>query len=127
MAFDRLAGEALERANIYRASADELIDAAAGALDTRKLGLEQGQQASAVVDLDRGTWTDVNDGDPTVFVGRGNKTVSFQDSRHAYPIRGAYAGARRTFQMPIDLHQKGVRMHNMGVRQGQYFINERGY
>ena len=89
MAQSRMAGMAMDL------GPDDLADVGeAATMATNKMGMEQGQQATVHIDLDRGTQFRSNDGRPNFHVTGGGRQVTYQRSDMAYPIRSRGHGAR---------------------------------
>ena len=76
-------------------------EAGAGAIAelAGKLGMEQGQQASAHIDLDRNTYTPANDGDPHNYATRNGVTTRAYAPEQAYPLKGYGHGTQTTIPL----------------------------
>jgi len=64
----------------------------AGGFDASNLagamGMQQGQQARVLVDIDKGGMYRINDGNPTMVVKGAGKTMQIPSQRSAYPVQG---------------------------------------
>lgn len=84
---------------------DDLADVGeAATLATNKMGMEQGQQASVLVDLNNGKMLEQNDGKPYMHVIHNGYQESETGSQYAYPVRGRGHGARELHTMPRSVH-----------------------
>ena len=83
MAQSRMAGMAMDL------GPDDLADVGeAATLATNKMGMEQGQQAGVLVNLDRGGMYRINDGNPEIVVHGHGKTERYPSNKAAYPVSG---------------------------------------
>ena len=99
-------------------------EATSGALDTRKLGLEVGgDTASVVFNLNSGTMTGINDGDPHGYTTKNGLTTIEPMPNARYPFPGGYRGERRSKQLTYDEYNGINREHQWDVDDGNFFYN----
>jgi hypothetical protein len=82
--------------------------------NTAAMATNQGDQASTVLNLDRGTFTGINDGDPSSYIVRGNGMYRTQGN--PYPFPGSRHGTSLTVPAP-----------NSNMYTGHQLMNELGY
>ena len=83
--------------------------------NTAAMAANQGDQASIFVDLNRGTGTTVNDGDPNAYVRRGNGMVNVGPGRHSWPHPNQGQGFSYTTPLTNrDMHNFHQYMDRMG-------------
>ncbi len=82
MAQSRMAGMAMDLGPSDLADVGE-----AATLATNKMGMEQGQQASVLFDLDKGTGVSTNDGKPSFVVKTNGRVYGAHQPAFAYPNR----------------------------------------
>ena len=81
--------------------------------------------SSVVFDLHRGEATEINDGNPHMYVVRGCRTSKSHRPRQtlAYPIEGERPGAKRTKSMSQSLHQQAVHLFEEDDKDGFTYRN----
>ena len=95
-------------------------EAGAGALQelAGKLGMEQGQQASIHLNLDRDTMTESNDGDGSIYVTRGGGTGRESAPQYAYPARDQRRGWKGTVPLSGGLRYETGQNIERGFYRG---------
>ena len=77
---------------------------------------DMGEQASVIMDLDRGQVTAHNDGDPHTYTARKGTTVRMHMPSARYPLDGHPVGASRSMQLDRAAHEDHSRMFENNVR-----------
>jgi hypothetical protein len=97
--------------------AGEEVMAEAGAANLAdlagKLGMEQGQQASELFDLDSQIVTRSNDGDPHVYIKQGREMGRIRDQGAANPAYGGYGAVDSTRMSPKAVWREQQQLNRM--------------
>ena len=121
--FDRFADPEGMAGMLQAIEEQALINEAAEAVDTSKLGTDLGDQASFAFDLDRKVGIAKNDGDPRTFFIKEGKSVptgSYDNVR--WPVSGGEPGAVRITPIRDNrLLHGGHKLHYREVQKGNYF------
>lgn len=90
----------------------------AGGFDSSNLagamGMEQGQSATHIMDLDAGHHQYVNDGRPVMMIKRNSEVRGMRDVGSALPIKGEGMGAERFVPISAQGRNAGNRAFNSG-------------
>ena len=117
----RMAGTVIDPAIVVALAESATGDEKLAAAEIANAALEDGDTASNYLDLDKGTVTYRDDGDPYRYIGRGGQTVRQYDSGAAYPGLG-----NRTVNAPGNRMYSGGRVFDAMQMGGAVEVNSAG-